>query len=106
MTIIGIVLVVAGVAFLGISAIGVVHFPDFLSRAHAVAKSETLGIMLTLVGLIFLHRFGPGTPQLIVVIVIAGIANPTAVHALARAAASRADATPETSADSAGEEHP
>jgi multicomponent Na+:H+ antiporter subunit G len=91
MTIIGIVLVAAGVAFLAISAIGVVHFPDFLSRAHAVAKSETLGIMLTLMGLVFLHRFGPGTPQLIVVIVIAGIANPTAVHALARAAAARSE---------------
>jgi multicomponent Na+:H+ antiporter subunit G len=103
MTVIGIVLVVAGIAFLGISAIGVVHFPDFLSRAHAVAKSETLGIMLTLAGLVFLHRFGPGTPQLIIVIIIAGIANPTAVHALARAAAARHGDAPDTPA---GQEHP
>jgi multicomponent Na+:H+ antiporter subunit G len=103
MTVIGIVLVVAGIAFLGISAIGVVHFPDFMSRAHAVAKSETLGIMLTLVGLVFLHRFGPGTLQLIIVIIIAGIANPTAVHALARAAAARHGDETETPA---GQEHP
>jgi multisubunit Na+/H+ antiporter MnhG subunit len=61
------VLMGAGLAFLAVSAIGVAHLPTFFSRAHAVAKSET-------------------------VIVIAGIANPTAVHALARAAAARAEA--------------
>jgi multicomponent Na+:H+ antiporter subunit G len=91
--IIAFILVTAGIAFLAISAIGVVHLPGFFSRAHAVAKSETLGIMLTLSGLVVHHRFGPGSLQLLIVVVIAGIANPTAVHALARAAAARAEQT-------------
>jgi multicomponent Na+:H+ antiporter subunit G len=89
--VIAFILVVTGIAFLAISAIGVVHLPGFFSRAHAVAKSETLGIMLTLSGLIVHHRFGPGSLQLIIVVIIAGVANPTAVHALARAAAARAE---------------
>jgi multicomponent Na+:H+ antiporter subunit G len=90
-TVIAVLLLTAGIAFLAISAIGVVHLPGFFSRAHAVAKSETLGIMLTLAGLIVYHRFGPGSLQLVILVVVAGIANPTAVHALARAAAARAE---------------
>jgi multicomponent Na+:H+ antiporter subunit G len=80
-----------GVVFLGISAIGVVVLPGFFARAHAVAKSETLGIISVLGGLALLNGLADGTPQLLVIIVIASIANPTAVHALARAAAFRSE---------------
>jgi multicomponent Na+:H+ antiporter subunit G len=102
--------VVAGIVFLGISAVGVMALDGFFSRAHAVAKSETLGIILVLGGLAMRNGFADGTLQLLVVIVIAMVANPTAVHALARAAAARAeddraagDAAGATPAGDAGE---
>lgn len=76
-----------GIVFLAISAVGVLVLPSFFARAHAVAKSETLGIISVLGGLAVLNGFADGTLQLLVVIIIAFIANPTAVHALARAAA-------------------
>jgi multicomponent Na+:H+ antiporter subunit G len=87
---VSVALVTAGVAFLAVSAVGVVHLPGFFSRAHAVAKSETLGIMLVLGGLIVYNGLAEGSAQLLIVLAIALIANPTAVHALARAAVTRA----------------
>jgi multicomponent Na+:H+ antiporter subunit G len=86
LNVLGAVLVLAGVAFLVVSAVGILRLPDFFTRAHAVAKSETLGILLVLVGLVFLHRFGPGTTQMLFIAVFSLIANATATHAIAHAA--------------------
>lgn len=84
------VLLVAGAAFLAISALGLARFPDFWTRAHAVAKAETLGLVLVLSGLIVLNRFGPGSLQLGLIAVFSLLVNPTAIHALARSAAREA----------------
>ena len=86
MTAIAVVLITAGTVFLGVSALGVLRFPDFYTRAHVVGKSETLGIMLVIAGLVAHEGLGPATPRLVIVLVFALIANPTAIHALARAA--------------------
>jgi multicomponent Na+:H+ antiporter subunit G len=44
-------LILTGVGFIGVAAIGVVRLPDVLCRSHAVAKALTLGIFLMLLGL-------------------------------------------------------
>jgi multicomponent Na+:H+ antiporter subunit G len=80
------VLLVSGVAFLAISALGLARFPDFWTRAHAVAKAETLGLVLVMAGLMVLHRAGPGSLQLGLIAVFSLLVNPTAIHALARSA--------------------
>jgi multicomponent Na+:H+ antiporter subunit G len=85
------VLLVAGTAFLAVSALGLARFPGFWTRAHAVAKAETLGLVLMLLGLIVFNRFGPGSLQLGLIAVFSLLVNPTAIHALARSAA-RAEA--------------
>jgi multicomponent Na+:H+ antiporter subunit G len=85
-TAVAVALITAGAAFLAVSAVGLVRFPDFYTRAHAVAKSETLGILLVVVGLAVHHELGPGTGRLVLVLVFALVANPTAMHALARSA--------------------
>jgi multicomponent Na+:H+ antiporter subunit G len=82
-------LLVSGVAFLAISALGLIRFPDFWTRAHAVAKAETLGLVLVFLGLIVLHRFGPGSVQLALIAGFSLLVNPTAIHALARSAVRR-----------------
>lgn len=44
-------LILTGVGFIGVAAIGVVCLPDVLCRSHAVAKALTLGMFLMLLGL-------------------------------------------------------
>jgi multicomponent Na+:H+ antiporter subunit G len=101
MTAFAVLLVAAGVGFLAVSALGLIRFPDFYTRAHVVAKSETLGILLVGGGLLALRGFGTGSLRLVMLLVIIGVANPTAVHALARAAR-RAGVTPWTEAGTEG----
>jgi multicomponent Na+:H+ antiporter subunit G len=86
MTALAIALIATGVAFLAVSALGLVRFPDFYTRAHVVAKSETLGIILVVGGVLSHEGLTRGSLRLLVLLVVIAIANPTAVHALARAA--------------------
>ncbi len=83
---VAVVLISAGVLFLAASAIGQLRLPTFYARAHVVGKAETAGAILVIAGLAVEHGLQPGTPKLVLILVFAFIANPTAVHALARAA--------------------
>lgn len=44
------VLILAGSALALAAAIGVVRFPDTLSRMHSASKPQTLGLLLVLIG--------------------------------------------------------
>lgn len=79
------ILIVAGLLFLAVSAAGLVLFPDFYTRAHVVAKSETFGVVLVVLGAVVDQRFGGGSVRLLLLVAFAAVANPTAIHALARA---------------------
>lgn len=85
MTVVAIVLIVAGTFFLAVSAFGLIRFPDFYTRAHVVAKSESLGVAMIVLGVIVHHRGGESTLKLVLLVAFALVANPTAIHALARA---------------------
>ncbi len=79
--------VLSGVAFIGVSVIGLFRLPDLYSRAHGVAKSETFGLLLVFVGLLLRPDVDiPTALRLVLVLVFSLLANPTAVHALVRAA--------------------
>lgn len=82
-------LVLAGLFFLVLGVIGILRFPDYYSRTHAVAKAETLGMLLMFGGLIIYLRLGAGTAQLVLITAFAFLVNPTATHALARIAVQR-----------------
>ena len=84
--VIAIILIAAGVFFLTISVIGLLRFPDFYARTHAVGKSETLGAILVLGGLAVYNGLQLSTVKIVFVLLFALIANPTATHAIARAA--------------------
>jgi multicomponent Na+:H+ antiporter subunit G len=90
-SIVAVSLIVAGLFFLMVSAFGLVRFPDFYTRAHVVAKSETLGMIFVILGVMVHHRFAEGSLRLLLLVAFAAIANPTAIHALARAAHSEDD---------------
>ena len=84
--IIAIILTVAGVFFLTVSALGLLRFPDFYARAHAVGKSETLGSILVLGGLAVYNGLELSTIKILFILAFVLIANPTATHAIVRAA--------------------
>lgn len=59
------VLVLAGSALALTAAIGVVRFPDTLSRMHAASKPQTLGLLLVLAGAAVRLRGHPDVGMLI-----------------------------------------
>ncbi|MCY4448298.1 MAG: monovalent cation/H(+) antiporter subunit G [Chloroflexi bacterium] len=86
MNIAGDVLIVLGLAFMVITALGLVRLPDFFSRVHAVSKSETLGIALLLLGLILHEGATLLSLKFALILVFVAIANPVGAHLLTRAA--------------------
>lgn len=79
-------LVAVALFFHAVAAVGVLRMPDFYTRLHAVAKAETLGVVLTAVALIV--WVGPSLLALKIGFVAAFLflANPTSTHAIGRAA--------------------
>ena len=75
-----------GAIFLLIGAIGVLRFPDFYSRLHAVSICDTLGAGLVLTGLMLQGGLSLVTVKLLLMFYFLLFTGPTAVHALAEAA--------------------
>jgi multicomponent Na+:H+ antiporter subunit G len=84
--VLSIITVSFGSFFLLIGSIGLIRLPDFYARAHATGKSDTLGIMLVITGLIILEGFTLNSAKLLIMIVFVALTNPTATNALTRAA--------------------
>jgi multicomponent Na+:H+ antiporter subunit G len=87
MTIVANILIGIGLAFITTSTIALLIMPDLYTRAHAVAKSETLGLLLIFGGVFFRPELDLASgARLALILLFSLIANPTAVHALVRAA--------------------
>lgn len=99
MTVAANTLLVAGLFFIAVSTYALLRMPDLYTRAHAVAKSETLGLLLVFCGVFLRPEFEVSSAgRLAFVLVFSLIANPTAVHALLRGAY-RTGARPWTTVD-------
>lgn len=86
MTIVADILVILGLGFILVGVIGILRLPDFYTRLHAMGKCDTLGVALTLIGLAIHIGFSLYSLKLLVIVVFVWLANPTATHALGRAA--------------------
>jgi multicomponent Na+:H+ antiporter subunit G len=86
MAVAGDILLWSGVFFMGVTAIGLIRLPDFYSRAHAVSKTETLGLGLVLLGLVLHAGIGQVGAKLVLTLLLASVVNPVAAHLLTRAA--------------------
>ncbi|OGB88637.1 MAG: cation:proton antiporter [candidate division NC10 bacterium RIFCSPLOWO2_12_FULL_66_18] len=80
-----------GVFFAMVGSIGLLRFPDFYTRLHATGKCDTLGAGLVILGAMVYHFFQyPETllvpAKLAFLILFIFIANPTATHAIMKAA--------------------
>ena len=76
----------AGAMFCVIGGVGLVRMPDFYTRAHAASVIETLGAGLVLLGLLLQAGWTLLAVKVLMLGLLMVFANPTATHALTRAA--------------------
>ena len=75
-----------GGALLALAAgVGVLRFPDLLSRMHAGTKPQVLGLILVLIGLSLRLRSGAAVWALILVALFQMLTAPVAAHLVGRA---------------------
>jgi len=77
---------VSGFFFILTGAIGILRFPDFFTRLHAMGKTDTLGVALMAFGMAILEGATLNGIKISFIIFFVGLASPTATHALGRAA--------------------
>ncbi len=76
-----------GAGALGLVAgIGLLRFPDALTRLHAATKPQVLGLVLVVVALALQARSGAALLVLLPVVVFQMLTAPVAAHMVARAA--------------------
>lgn len=85
-TVFTVIFIIAGIFFLLVGSIGIIRFPGFYSRTHATSKSDTLGLLLVIAGLIIYEGWHLNSIKLFLILLFIALANPIGSHALARAA--------------------
>jgi len=86
MEILAIALIVVGLFFLVVAAIGMVRLPDVFTRSHAVSLTDSLGAFCVLVGLSLYQGFGINMLKVLGVLALLLLLNPVIAHATLRAA--------------------
>jgi multicomponent Na+:H+ antiporter subunit G len=75
-----------GLLFILAGVIGILRLPDFYARLHAMGKCDTVGVALVLIALAIHEGMSLYSVKILLISVFVGLANPTATHALGRAA--------------------
>lgn len=86
MTIVGGLLVGAGTAFVLLAAVGILRFPDVLTRASASTKAAGLGVALVLAGAAFLFGTVEAAVKLSLAVALQFATAPVSGHVIGRAA--------------------
>lgn len=80
------ILLLTGSLFVLSGGVGLLRFPDFYTRVHAVGLTDSVGAGLVLLGLLLLTPdWGTGL-RLVVIMAFMLLTGPTATHTLAQAA--------------------
>lgn len=80
------ILLLTGSLFVLSGGVGLLRFPDFYTRVHAVGLTDSVGAGLILLGLLLLTPdWGTGF-RLVVIVAFLLLTGPTATHTLAQAA--------------------
>ena len=80
----GVALLLAGLGIFVVQLFGVFKFKYVLNRMHAAAMGDTLGIGVSLTGLILLSGFNVTSVKLGLVIVFLWLASPVSSHLISR----------------------
>lgn len=86
MDVAAVVFMLGGLFFFFTGTVGLLRFPDVYTRMHATGKSDTLGAQLMLIGIAIANGWSLTSVKLILIFVFLMLANPTATHAMIRAA--------------------
>ena len=76
--IIGTILLILGLCIFFIEIFGVYHFKYVLNRMHSAAMGDTLGIGVSIIGLIIMSGFNFTSLKLFLVIIFLWLASPVA----------------------------
>ena len=87
---IGILLILAGIAFFIAGSIGVLRLPDLHSRLHALTKADNLGLGLLCAGLALIDGGALNAIKLFLVWALVLAASAAAAHLIAQQALRRA----------------
>lgn len=79
-------LLILGAGFAFVAAVGVVRFPDVLTRMHAATKPQTLGLLLILAGLALRLDSISDLTLILVVALFQLLTAPVSAHMVGRAA--------------------
>lgn len=85
---IAIVLLLVGIGlfFTLVSTTGVIRLPDVYSRAHTASQADTLGAGFALAGVAITLGLEVTTVKTVLLLFFIFLTNPTAAHAISRAA--------------------
>ena len=86
MSVVVVLVVLVGLFFLSVAAIGMIRFPDVFTRSHALSLTDTLGAFLVLAGLAIHHGPSLNALKILLVLTLIFILNPVIAHATVRAA--------------------
>jgi multicomponent Na+:H+ antiporter subunit G len=80
-----IIAVAAGALFIMAGTVGLLRFPDSLSRLHALTKADTLGLGLIVLGLLPQSQSLSAMLKLVAIWLLAQLAGATVTQLVARA---------------------
>ncbi|MDO9530321.1 MAG: monovalent cation/H(+) antiporter subunit G [Syntrophales bacterium] len=87
--VLSVIFILGGIFFFATATIGLLRFPDFFSRLHATGKGDTLAVLLCLIGLAIYEGISLTGLKIVFIAVFMALAQPTATHAISRAALRR-----------------
>ena len=79
-------LMLLGLFFLFVAAVGVLRLPDVFTRSHAVSLTDSLGALFLLVGLALYQGISTNLFKILIVLVLLFLINPVIAHATVRSA--------------------
>ena len=79
-------LLICGASLATVAAIGIVRFPDVLSRMHAATKPQTVGLLLILTGLALRLRDLSDITIIVLIGLFQLLTAPVSAHMVGRAA--------------------
>ena len=80
----GVILLLLGLCFFVLQLFGIYKFKYVLNRMHAAAMGDTLGIGVSLTGLILISGFNVTSLKMALIIVFLWLASPVSSHLIAR----------------------
>lgn len=82
--ILGTLILAAGLLTFGLEVFGVYRFEFVLNRMHAAAMGDTLGIGISMLGLMVLSGWNDTSMKMLLVVVFLWFASPVSSHLIAR----------------------